>query len=70
MQKELNYLQVSKNHFEIAAYFLRFVQSIVSVSMNILLWLKSWYLAEKLVFPPEHCRGGMYTSHHKKWKQT
>ncbi len=30
----------------------------MSVFMNIVLWLKSWYLAEKPVFPPKHYRGG------------
>jgi hypothetical protein len=39
------------------------VMSPVLVFMNIVLWLKSWYLAEKPVFPPKHCRGGnMYQS--------
>jgi hypothetical protein len=42
----------------------------VSVFMNIVLRLKSWYLAEKPVFPSKHCRGGICTSHIKKWKQT
>jgi hypothetical protein len=27
---------------------------------NQLLWLKSWCLAQKLVFPPKHCRGVVY----------
>ncbi len=41
----------------------------VSVFMNIVLWLKSWYLAEKPVFPPKYFRGGICTSHLKKRKQ-
>jgi hypothetical protein len=42
----------------------------VLVFMNIVLRLKSWYLAEKQVFPSKHSRGGICTSHTKKWKQT
>ncbi len=41
----------------------------VSVFMNIVLCLKSWYLAEKPVFPPKYSRGGICTSHPKKWKK-
>ncbi len=42
----------------------------VLVFMNIVLRLKSWYLAEKQVFPSKLCRGGTCTSHTKKLKQT
>ncbi len=42
--------------------------SSVLVFRNIVLWLKSWYLAEKRIFPPEHCRGGICASQPKKWK--
>jgi hypothetical protein len=45
-------------------------EPIVLVFMNIVLWLKSWYVAEKPVFPPKYSRGGIHTSHPKKWKQT
>jgi hypothetical protein len=38
--------------------------------LNILLRLKSWHLAEKPVFPPKYSRGGICTTHPKKWKQT
>ncbi len=41
----------------------------VSVFMNIVLWLKSWHLAEKPDFPHKHCRGGICTSYPKKLKQ-
>jgi hypothetical protein len=42
----------------------------VSVFMNIELWLKSWHLVEKPVFPHKHCRDGICTNHPKKLKQT
>ncbi len=39
----------------------------VSVFMNIALWLKSWYVAEKLVFSPKQCRGGICTIYSSKF---
>jgi hypothetical protein len=31
--------------------------------MNIVLWLKSWHLAEKPGFPHKHYKGGICTHH-------
>ncbi len=42
----------------------------VSVFMNIVLRLKSWYVAAKPVFPPKYSRRGIHTSRPKKWRQT
>ncbi len=46
------------------------VERPAAVFMNIVLWLKSWYLTDKPVFPLERRRGGICTeqctSHPKK----